>query len=224
MQAAAARGFNSRAREGRDTARPALAGRLGVSIHAPARGATKSVTTMSLAPLFQFTRPRGARLQRHGRPRGGGHGFNSRAREGRDVLRDRALPCFHPVSIHAPARGATLSSLIFASRVAVFQFTRPRGARLNRRGDVETFFSVSIHAPARGATIAMPHICAIGKVSIHAPARGATTHGFSLLIQNLQFQFTRPRGARRNSDAVLGDVMRVSIHAPARGATSDCPE
>ena len=55
------------------------------------------------------------------------------------------------VSIHAPARGATLRD--YAAEVqAWFQFTRPRGARLifKRRGHAQS--GVSIHAPARGAT------------------------------------------------------------------------
>jgi hypothetical protein len=56
------------------------------------------------------------------------------------------------VSIHAPARGATLYFLVAVSAL-VFQSTHPQGVRLNKpitqvQGDV------SIHAPARGATFA----------------------------------------------------------------------
>ena len=35
----------------------------------------------------------------------------------------------------------------------------------------------------------------------------------------IMFQFTRPRGARRDGEAELASVDAVSIHAPARGAT-----
>ena len=166
-------GFNSRAREGRDKARRRGCGRGGVSIHAPARGAT---------------------LRPSGRCRGRTC-FNSRAREGRDVTSADALFQFF-VSIHAPARGATLSGRrqgwllsCFNSRAregrdkacrsvgltpSAFQFTRPRGARLcavpclkvrrycfnsrareGRDGEfqlVQVADVVSIHAPARGAT------------------------------------------------------------------------
>ena len=99
---------------------------------------------------FQFTRPQGAR-HRGGRGGGAGGRFNSRARKGRD-----SSPCvfspFTEVSIHAPARGATVDLLIkdglltrFNSRArkgrdsrtraairsmrSWFQFTRPQGAR-----------------------------------------------------------------------------------------------
>ena len=55
------------------------------------------------------------------------------------------------VSIHAPARGATLP--------------RVRGTQPQQ---------VSIHAPARGATSAGRSFAPTRTVSIHAPARGAT--------------------------------------------------
>ena len=54
-------------------------------------------------------------------------GFNSRAREGRDL----AVKCvgkIKEVSTHAPARGATF--LVYLYRYTYkFQLTRPRGAR-----------------------------------------------------------------------------------------------
>ena len=98
------------------------------------------------------------------------------------------------VSIHAPARGATI--------------VVPSGA---------TEIPVSIHAPARGATNPAGLLRALLRVSIHAPARGATssaTHsgtdaGFNSRAREGRdlpvshppcfvsvFQFTRPRGAR----------------------------
>ena len=100
--------------------------------------------------MFQFTRPRGARLSLPWRLRMS-VGFNSRAREGRDAF-GVFLDLLCGVSIHAPARGATrrrrcsrASSHSFNSRAREgrdgrnssiigeqieFQFTRPRGARL----------------------------------------------------------------------------------------------
>ena len=99
-----------------------------VSIHAPARGATASCGKRSRCPMFQSTRPRGARLRpaasqrrrnafQSTRPRGARQGrddnseatrcFNPRAREGRDVRGVRRERARRPVSIHAPARGAT---------------------------------------------------------------------------------------------------------------------
>ena len=120
--------FNSRAREGRDAGVVSLSGRNQVSIHAPARGATGVAGKYAAARCFnsraregrdgartqdcrdvssfQFTRPRGARHSSSTRA-AYRHSFNSRAREGRDE-RTSIEPLQSEVSIHAPARGATL--------------------------------------------------------------------------------------------------------------------
>ena len=55
--------------------------------------------------------------------------FNPRAREGRDQRGGLLRTCHAPVSIHAPARGAT-----------------------RKHGSLQSKSKVSIHAPARGAT------------------------------------------------------------------------
>ena len=77
-----------------------------VSIHAPARGATRPhPRRLRACRWFQSTRPRGARLAEHAHKRDE-TSFNPRAREGRDL----SLVCSslsQNVSIHAPARGAT---------------------------------------------------------------------------------------------------------------------
>ena len=100
------------------------------------------------------------------------------------------------VSIHAPARGATIPT-----------------AKKRRRA------TVSIHAPARGATVPMGN-SKLGKmVSIHAPARGATLADY-YDRNRLTFQFTHPRGVRRILERNGIDTNDVSIHAPARGATN----
>ena len=100
-----------------------------------------------------------------------------------------------------------------------FQFTHPRGVRLNISMKSCDFDRVSIHAPTRGATprsVVNRHSAAV--VSIHAPTRGATfrprgtrgvsqrfnsrTHagcdkcGCTEDIQLYGFQFTHPRGVR----------------------------
>ena len=164
--------FNSRAREGRDYhhAKPTRPQK--VSIHAPARGATfTTVGTFTVAP-FQFTRPRGARPEVAPRIHGIRR-FNSRAREGRDTIRRTRARSL--TSFNSRAReGRDVSRSMAPLTLRVFQFTRPRGARLakwqasdakiksfnsrareGRDGIAYTAFrkvSVSIHAPARGAT------------------------------------------------------------------------
>ena len=167
-----------------------------VSIHAPARGATKGGCRRPHPVQFQSTRPRGARL----RGKQGQHhhcSFNPRARAGRDTIRG-----------------------VERENDEMFQSTRPRGARpagstpegprtgfnpraragRDRRRDLRQtrLRVVSIHAPARGATrsASMAKVNRL-RVSIHAPARGATAP--VIRVGRL--------------------APNVSIHAPARGAT-----
>ena len=99
---------------------------LPVSIHAPARGATKHTQTRWSGIQFQSTPPRGGRrnIPKHG---GLESGFNPRPREGGDRQRaSRGRP--GDVSIHAPARGATLIPP-HPGACQEFQSTPPRGGR-----------------------------------------------------------------------------------------------
>src|SRR5581483_11561622 len=162
--------FNPRARAGRDLCTREVQRSIAVSIHAPARGATRQSCGKRKEGVFQSTRPRGARLGSHvGRERR--ECFNPRARAGRDV-RPGKYGAVCGVSIHAPARGATIP------------MPKTRSVKI-----------VSIHAPARGATALRLFVIRIAGVSIHAPARGATYCVYSAQAQPM-FQSTRPRGAR----------------------------
>ena len=99
-------GFNPRARAGRDKVAAARNRLDSVSIHAPARGATRTAMLDILATYtFQSTRPRGARHAHYG-IQSPCLCFNPRARAGRDILQHHLFLIF-AVSIHAPARGAT---------------------------------------------------------------------------------------------------------------------
>ena len=166
----------------------------GVSIHAPARGATDHAQAILDKYKFQSTPPRGGRQ----------YFF---------VLLQGLV-----VSIHAPARGATQRIIVPNPNRTMFQSTPPRGGRQTLPGTPSRPSSVSIHAPARGATrlsrscsrrlirfnprpraggdLDVERLTVRKAVSIHAPARGATLHALF---------FFQP--------------MVVSIHAPARGAT-----
>ena len=122
-----------------------------VSIHAPTRGATKSIVSNSLSSTFQSTHPHGVRLK----------GFVN------TIARER-------VSIHAPTRGATT---LGEDYLRIRQSFNPR----THTGcdDFEcTFLTsrqfVSIHAPTRGATCNRIYFISCISVSIHAPTRGAT--------------------------------------------------
>ena len=122
------RGFNPRAREGRDeqgsahsadgkrfqSTRPRgarhtfnrLFEALDVSIHAPARGATASMKRFRCRAGFQSTRPRGARPSPWHRSISFGLFQSTRPRGARPASKPLHTG-YQYVSIHAPARGAT---------------------------------------------------------------------------------------------------------------------
>ena len=167
-------GFNPRAREGRDC-RPRCSCRHQPGFNSPRRrgGRGAHLVVLRVGPPFQPTRPGGARR-----------------------LRPRLAHDAVAVSIHAPARGATLA--------------RPHGA---------SAAEVSIHAPARGATLST---CAPppARRRFNPRAReGRDAARRVQLDQALLFQSTRPRGARPARSGPHNQRGVVSIHAPARGAT-----
>ena len=166
------RGFNPRARAGRDGAGDTHNPVWRVSTHAPARGATSTSDHMARVAEFQPTRPRGARRCR---------GF--------------AIPASPVVSTHAPARGATTTCAHGPPR-ARFQPTRPRGARQKHHGYLGSYQGFNPRARAgrdipltvrlnprrtfqptrpRGARHRVQRqLLRDAVVSTHAPARGAT--------------------------------------------------
>ena len=77
------------------------------------------------------------------------------------------------VSIHAPARGATIDINVCKAFSMVSIHAPARGATLHS-GTFTDDPEVSIHAPARGATLVVDAFAKDIEVSIHAPARGAT--------------------------------------------------
>ena len=217
--------------------RPPLA-RVGVSIHAPARGATSGISHTSGKGAFQFTRPRGARPAvqpaalapyafQFTRPRGARRVGGNRGRR------------IDAVSIHAPARGATIAGQREKSWGKKFQFTRPRGARPGafpirirreefqftrprgaRRAHVPLLLRrKSFNSRAReGRDQTEGNAYTTQGVSIHAPARGATRWPTQSRIARRVSIHAPARGATRK---LVGELVlpAVSIHAPARGAT-----
>ena len=126
-------GFNPRARGGRDYDPDGKCRYTGVSIHAPAGGATIRDEHIAQLVEFQSTRPRGARpiIDRYQSP---DDRFNPRARGGRDTRsrqKSRHLKSFNP---------------------------RARGGRDALAGAYRSTSQVSIHAPAGGATLIVSEI------------------------------------------------------------------
>ena len=56
------------------------------------------------------------------------------------------------ISIHTPTRGATNAGILLRDFTPAFQFTPPRGGRLEHESRDQPKKPISIHAPAWGAT------------------------------------------------------------------------
>ena len=167
-----------------------------ISIHAPARGATLVSWSMTgiLFP-FQSTLPRGERLC-HQKPRMFYRDFNPRSREGSDSSCFSGCSCFS-ISIHAPARGATVFSPENRKPEAYFNPRSREGSDIVLLRSSCTVVCISIHAPARGATCTRCINIAYYHISIHAPARGATR----LVVYDLDLHFYFNPRSREGSDS-----------------------
>ena len=177
---------------------------------------------------FQSTPPHGGR-HGAGRPRGPPRPrFNPRPRTGGDGYLQQVNPeQYDDVSIHAPARGATIQRSACLLRPQ-FQSTPPHGGRRVPRDPVDRWCDrfnprprtggdtlvwvpdatrrlVSIHAPARGATPSTGGPCGGRRVSIHAPARGAT---YSKRWSGMRFPSFNPRPRTGGDGAIISVKMR----------------
>ena len=147
----AVRHFNPRSREGSD--QPAFRFKpfsRSFQSTLPRRERPASRSHPGMFAVFQSTLPRRERHCCYWLISGLYH-FNPRSREGSDLIQPPAPEVTRAISIHAPAKGATLQ---------VFQFTAER--------------CISIHAPAKGATLCGDILRLLVGISIHAPAKGAT--------------------------------------------------
>ena len=119
--------------------------------------------------------------------------FNPRSREGSDDDRRRTNRR-NLISIHAPARGATVW-LVPPSPIIGISIHAPARGATNGKVQPSSDVMISIHAPARGATYSCSRLYSYHNISIHAPARGATGKCQSSTSTAL-FQSTLPRGER----------------------------
>ena len=211
--------FNPRSREGSDVHFVSCGLCLPISIHAPAKGATRTVrcsrsvycTFQSTLPrrerrvsrllnnrfmLFQSTLPRRERHPRICRFLKQSY-FNPRSREGSD---------------HNRSSGSAESR--------EFQSTLPRRERLPAYCFPLAPHIISIHAPAKGATTDIVVEPNMHYISIHAPAKGAT---IQRQIKKLAEMYFNPRSREGSDDKEKfhkNGATFISIHAPAKGATS----
>ena len=120
--------FNPRSREGSDVIKCCVMGNRIISIHAPARGATAILPPLLLCSSNFNPRSREG-SDEHATDTDNAPGyFNPRSREGSDAISEQQAQSAR-ISIHAPARGATVQYHVVLLRA-----------------------DISIHAPARGAT------------------------------------------------------------------------
>ena len=112
-----------------------------------------------------------------------------------------SFPC--QISIHAPASGATVTSV-----------------------NIKLSFNISIHAPASGATV---NILKQNPNKVYFNPRSREWSDFTGLLKIISFflfQSTLPRVERHYYKTYHLNVVRISIHAPASGATANnlcCP-
>ena len=167
--------------------------------------------------------------------------FNPRSRGGSDTKAIFIETLGNPISIHAPAEGATCR-LRHHIKGGKFQSTLPRRERPTcicktspiryfnprSRGGSDSSFrpihlmsnNISIHAPAEGATACIYTMEWGFPISIHAPAEGATICPYFRSISLCTFQSTLPRRERHAFITSVDYVNNISIHAPAEGATT----
>ena len=138
--------FNPRSREGSDDDGNGIDGYGGISIHAPAKGATQRSDSITYDTIFQSTLPRRERLfllfslSCHVY-------FNPRSREGSDftsclIQKDTII------SIHAPAKGAT-NRYHYTRCKYGFQSTLPRRERHASEDKCEEIFEFQSTLPRR---------------------------------------------------------------------------
>ena len=188
--------FYSHPREGGDIEDSNFVERQYISIHAPAKGAT-IITDEKYHNVTDFySRPREGGdilsvlirqvlLHFYSRPREGGDilsvlirqvllHFYSRPREGGDVSH-YCISIFHTISIHAPAKGATLP-LMDRISVPIFLFTPPR------RGRPFWQFHPRIHDQF-----------------LFTPPRRGRLLSFGVPLSPILFLFTPPRRGRQHT-------------------------
>ena len=149
-----------------------------VSIHAPARGATRDFLRRVLAIMFQSTRPRGARPSSY---------------------TSSAISTI--VSIHAPARGATVGLFEKAFLESIVSIHAPaRGATTRRSSAARPCRGFNPRA-REGRDYCRPRRKMMDMPRFQSTRpRGARPRRKRILRPRWWFQSTRPRGARHRTE------------------------
>ena len=230
--------FNPRSREGSDCTK-LLSSKIWLNFNPRSREGSDPVRVgeATWRQRFQSTLPRRER-HNHCMTFCACHKFQSTLPRRERPLPEDHFPDDAPISIHAPAKGATQkpyshNHMNFNPRSregsdpiipfkkldsTEFQSTLPRRER-------QLFVAVKVWYPIFQSTLPrrerleyFDSPTVIPKISIHAPAKGATNPSPSCVASTNNFN---PR-SREGSDhrlANFGKSSHISIHAPAKGAT-----
>ena len=166
-----------------------------ISIHAPAKGATLFFYPRGFLLLFQSTLPRRERLNIDDDIRSAAN-FNPRSREGSDKPYDVYSPGAIIISIHAPAKGATSFNSFNLCALVDFNPRSREGSDIpyeRLQTNIDDFNPRS--------------------------REGSDTIFTTLLKKRYQFQSTLPRRERPDRQKMYQITGCISIHAPAKGAT-----
>ena len=125
--------------------------------------------------------------------------FNPRSREGSDIAGNFDVFFRVLISIHAPAKGATICILNARMWKSYFNPRSREGSDIYHVKANSWHDFISIHAPAKGATQPTNHISREPRISIHAPAKGATSTPSKIRVPTYDFN---PR-SREGSDKSL---------------------
>ena len=231
--------FNPRSRKGSDVISFKQSFHPLISIHAPARGATRNTTIYGENTKFQSTLPQGERLSLAVALNGEAI-FQSTLPQGERPKRCLRITSQKQFQSTLP-QGERPRTLTNCQSSFLFQSTLPQGERpfllitplhlLNfnprsRKGsDAERWIkcvgitSISIHAPARGATSRYPSI-KIRAANFNPRSRkGSDRYLKCIWMIITKFQSTLPQGERPIMGPFSALASGISIHAPARGAT-----
>ena len=170
--------------------------------------------------------------------------FNPRSRKGSDSAPCTLRPSSVSISIHAPARGATLVDWFYSGGEWNFNPRSRKGSDMmpmniwmnsmnfnprSRKGSdvfptlLPKYYLISIHAPARGATN-IAEAMTKELENFNPRSRKGSDHDYvPNAVQADRFQSTLPQGERPMANIMNGKLFEISIHAPARGATATAP-
>ncbi len=129
----------------------------------------------------------------------------------------RSHPAPLPVSIHAPARGATVRRL---NPLAISCFNPRSRAGSDHQYDIRFRGVGSFNPRSRAGSDVISIRLKAGLISFNPRSRAGSDRYVPHYDLVLGFQSTLPRGERLRTTSPLDTPRGVSIHAPARGATT----